>query len=295
MHWDDLRFFLAIARTGQMTRAASQLGVDATTVGRRIRRLEQSLEVTLFEQTREGQVLSEAGEALLAKAEEMERFASSIDSAPGRGRPISGLVRVSASEGFGTWFVAHHLKTFLRSYPDVHVDLVASSGFLSPSKRETDVAVLLARPRRGPLVCKKLVDFGLRLYSSPAYLERHSPPASPADLGSHELVGYIPDLIYAPELRFLDDVAPGLVVRARSSSINAQYRLIASGAGIGVLPYFIGDAAQDVVPVLPELRLTRSFWLVTHQDTRRLSRIKAFVEWLSDTVATYGTRLIGKD
>jgi DNA-binding transcriptional LysR family regulator len=293
MHWDDLRFFLAIARTGQMTKAASRLGVDATTVGRRIRRLEQALEATLFEQTREGQVLSEAGEALLAKAEEMERFASAIDNGSGKIRATSGLVRVSASEGFGTWYIAHHLKSFLGSFPEVQVDLVASSGFLSPSKRETDVAILLARPRRGPLVSRKLADYGLRLYGSHSYLERHAPPASPADLRSHQLVGYIPDLIYAPELRYLDEVAPGLVLRARSSSINAQYRLIASGAGIGVLPYFIGDAASDVLPVLPEVRISRSFWLVTHQDTRRLSRIKAFVDWLSDMVAAHRSRLIG--
>ena len=277
-----------------MMKAASQLGVDATTVGRRIRRLERSLEVTLFEQTREGQVLSEAGEALLAKAEEMERFASTIDSDSGKSRTTSGLVRVSVSEGFGTWFIAHHLKSFLAAYPDVQVDVVASSGFLSPSKRETDVAILLARPRRGPLVSKKLADYGLRLYGSPSYLDRCSPPTSPADLRSHQLVGYIPDFIYAPELRYLDEITPGLVLRARSSSINAQYRFIASGAGIGVLPNFIGDAAHDLVPILPQVRIIRSFWLVTHQDTRRLSRIKAFVEWLSDLVTAHQARLLGQ-
>ena len=265
-------------------KAASQLGVDATTVGRRIKRLELSLGLTLFEQTREGHVLSEAGEALLSKAEEMERLANSIDNNSEKSRITSGLVRVSTSEGFGTWFIAHHLKSFLSIYPEVHVDLVASSGFLSPSKRETDVAVLLARPRSGPLVSRKLADYGLRLYGSQSYLDCSPHVHDADDLKSHQLIGYIPDFIYAPELRYLDEISSSLVLRARSSSINAQYRLIASGAGIGVLPCFIGDASPTLVPVLPQTRITRTFWLVTHQDTRRLARIKAFVEWLTTLV-----------
>ncbi len=278
-----------------MARAARHLKVDATTVGRHIRRLEQALELTLFEQTRAGQVLSAAGEALLSKAEEMEHFAATIHDDSVRNRGISGLVRVSVSEGFGTWFVARHLGSFLEAYPDVQVDLVASTGFLSPSKRETDVAVLLARPRRGPLISKKLSDYRLGLYGADSYLDRHPPLAEPVDLRSHQLVGYIPDFIYAPELRYLDEISAGLVLQARSSSINAQYRLVASGAGIGVLPCFMGDFSRSLRPVLPEIRITRAFWLVTHQDTRRLPRIKAFVDWMSATVTTFRSQLMGND
>ncbi|MDB5698536.1 MAG: transcriptional regulator, LysR family [Alphaproteobacteria bacterium] len=296
VHWNDLQVFLAVARFGQLARAAAALGVDATTVGRRLRRLEQELEQTLFEQTRVGQTLTEAGERLLLRVEAMEHAASEIGNKPADGQGLSGLLRISVSEGFGTWFVAQHLRSFTEANPGLTVDLVANSGFLSPSRRETDVAVLLARPRKGPLVSRKLSDYCLRLYASRAYLERHAGMIDDAaELRAHPLIGYIPDFIYAPELRYMDDVAPGLALTIRSSSINAQYRLTAAGAGISVLPCFIGDEDPQLVRIVPDVRIMRSFWLVTHEDTRRLGRIVAFSEWMTDLVQRQRERLLGRD
>jgi DNA-binding transcriptional LysR family regulator len=292
MRWDDLQIFLTVARSGQLARAAASLGVDATTVGRRIRRLEKTLEQTLFEQKRSGQMLTEAGEALLLKVEQMERASAEIDEASSKDH-LAGLVRVSVSEGFGTWFVAHHLHAFTAEYAKITLDLVATSGFLSPSRRETDVAVLLARPRRGPLIGKKLSDYCLRPYAARSYIERNGPVRAGSELRAHPLIGYIPDLLYAPELRYLDEIEPGLQASVRSTSINAQYRLVASGAGIGVLPCFIGDADPELIRILPDVAITRSFWLVTHQDTRKLPRIHAFVTWLTDTTEANRSRLLG--
>jgi len=295
VNWNDLQIFLAVARFGQLARAAAALGVDATTVGRRLRRLEQALEQTLFEQTRAGQALTEAGERLLLKVDAMAQAASEIDNRSADGQGLSGLLRISVSEGFGTWFVAEHLSSFTQAHPRLSVDLVANSGFLSPSRRETDVAVLLARPRTGPLVSRKLSDYCLRLYASRAYLDRHGGMIEDAaELRAHPLIGYIPDFIYAPELRYMDDVAPGLALTIRSSSINAQYRLTAAGAGISVLPCFIGDEDPQLVRIVPEVLITRSFWLVTHEDTRRLGRIVAFSEWMSELVQRRRDRLLGR-
>lgn len=290
--WNDLQDFLAIARTGQLARAAMRLGVDPTTVARRLRRLERRLGQTLFEQTREGQVLTEAGEALLAHVEAMQRAADRINERPDR-ESLSGLLRVSVSEGFGTWFVAHHLHDFTDRYPHLIIDLVATSGFLSPSKRETDVAVLLARPQAGPVVSSKLSDYRLRLYGSSHYLAHHGTPRLPAELKRHRLIGYIPDLLYAPELRYLGEIDENLAATVRSSSINAQYRLIQSGSGVGVLPCFIGDADPTLVPLLPDIEVTRSFWIVTHKDTRQLQRIRVFKAWLLETARRHRTRFLG--
>lgn len=292
--WNEYQDFLAIARAGQLGRAAAALGVDATTMGRRLRRLEHRLGQTLFEQTREGQVLTEAGETLLASVEEMQRAAERIGDAVGSPASLSGLLRVSVSEGFGTWFVAEHLHDFADRYPGLTVDLVATSGFLSPSRRETDLAVLLARPRAGPVVSSKLSDYALRLYASAAYLRRHGTPADADALTvGHRLVGYIADLLYAPELRYLGEIDERLSPTIRSSSINAQHRLVAAGVGIGVLPRFIGDTDPTLTPVLPAITVTRSFWMVTHKDTRQLQRVRAFRSWLLDTVAAHRGRLIG--
>lgn len=290
--WSDLQDFLAVARAGQMARAASQLGVDATTVGRRLRRLEARLGRTLFEQTRGGQVLTEAGEALLAQVEAMQRAADRIDTRPESGA-LSGLLRVSVSEGFGTWLVAEHLHEFAALHPGLTIDLVASSGFLSPSKREADVAVLLARPAQGPVVASKLADYALHLYASAGYIAAHGQPTRATLARAHRLIGYIPDLLYSPELRYLREVDADLAPQLRSSSINAQARLVASGAGVGVLPHFIGGADPALVRVMPEVTIARAFWLVTHRDTRQLRRVRAFRAWLVDLVTRHRQRLTG--
>lgn len=287
LDWSDLQAFLAIARAGQLGKAGQAIGLDATSVGRRLRRLEGRLGTTLFEQTRAGQVMTEAGEALFARVDAMASAASGIDDAAGaaRGHAISGTLRISVSEGFGTWFLAPRLPQFTQDYPALTIDLVANSGFLSLSKRETDIAVMLSRPRAGPVIARKLADYALGLYASADYLEAHGTPAQVADLvRGHRLVGYVPDLVYAPELRYLDELAPGLAPQLRSSSITAQLQLLAAGAGIGVLPCFMASTNPHLIPVLPAHRIARSFWLVTHKDTQPLARVKAGREWILDCV-----------
>ena len=293
MDWDDLRYFLAVTRARQLGPAASMLGVDATTVGRRLRRLEIAIGERLFERTREGQILTEAGERLVRHAEAMEQAIAGIDLGGSNLHDVSGLLRVSASEGFGTWFVAHHLGEFTSTYPRVSVDLVANNGFLNPSRRETDVAILLARPRKGPLVTRKLTDYSLGIYVARTYLDAKGPIETVDDLGRHTLIGYIPDLLYAPELRYLDEVSSKLSPRIRSSSINAQYRLTAAGAGVSILPCFIGDADPSLARIMPTVNITRTFWLVTHEDNRHLSRIRLFVDWLTNLSVARQNRIMG--
>lgn len=280
MDWSDLPFFLAVARTGQITRAATATGTDATTVGRRIRRLERSIGERLFEQTAEGQLLTPTGAALLDKAEGMARIAGEIGEATRGRQPLRGTVRVSVAEGFGTWFVSRHLGEFAEAHPGVEVDLVASSGFLNPGRRETDLAVLLARPRRGPLNVRKLADYRLRLYAATS-LVAERPIATLGDLGGQRMIGYIPDILYAPELRYLDELPIERSPQLRSSSINAQAKMIAAGAGVGILPCFIGDAEPDLTAILPDLSIRRSFWLTMHRETKGFAQIRAFADWLS--------------
>ncbi|WP_132910377.1 LysR family transcriptional regulator [Sphingomonas sp. BK235] len=290
--WNDLQDFLAVARAGQIARAAVLLGVDATTVGRRLRRLESRLGRTLFEQTREGQVLTEAGEALFAQVEQMARAAERIGEGADPPGALTGTLRVSVSEGFGTWLVAQHLDSFAAAHPALTVDLVASSGFLSPSRREADVAVLLARPRQGPVVASKLADYALHLYAARTLVARDGAPTL-ATLGTrHRLVGYIPDLLYSPELRYLHEIGAALAPTLRSSSINAQARLIAAGAGVGVLPHFIGGRDPALCRVMPDVAITRAFWLVTHRDTRQLRRVRAFRHWLIQLVDEHRDQLL---
>jgi len=295
MNWDDMRIFLALARTGTLAAAARRVEMDATTVARRIQRLEAALAVTLFEHGPAGQSLTEGGHRLLAHAEAMEAGARAVQRRAEEGVALGGTIRVSVSEGFGTGFVAERLAGFTALYPGIAVDLIASTGFLNPSRREADIAIMLARPRGGPLIAAKLTDYRLGVYAARDYLEATGPVESVDALTRRRLVGYVPDLIYAPELRYLAEVDERLEPAIRSSSITAQVRLIASGAGCGILPCFLADAVPGLERLLErEVSVERSFWLVVHRDMRRVARVEAFIAWLRGEVAAAAPLLSGR-
>jgi DNA-binding transcriptional LysR family regulator len=280
--WDDLRFFLAVARAGRLTVAARRLGADHATVSRRISALEGALKAKLFERRPQGYALTEHGERLLAKAETMETQALAVSSEiGGADLALSGTIRIGTPDGFGTMFLASRTSAFAAQYPDLEIQLVAMPRLLSLSKREADVAISLAPPKEGKIVARKLTDYRLGLFATKAYLDRHPAIASPDDLHAHEMIGYIDDLIFTPELDYLDEVSRGLRPRLQSSNLLAQYHATLTGGGICVLPHFMTAFDPRFVPVLPErVSIVRSFWLIVHSDLKDVARIRATVEFL---------------
>lgn len=286
MHWDDLRIFLAAARSRTLSDAARKLGVDATTVGRRLERLSGDLKTTLFEATPAGLTLTSHGERLLVQAEAVEQsIAVASDTLTGERSRLRGLVRISISEGLATWVVARHLPAFRSLHPEISLELVTTNGFLNPSKREADLAITLARPARGHLIASKLADYRLGLFASKTYLARHGAPANGEDIGRHPVIGYTPDFIYADELRYLGEIGSRIEPSLSSSSINVQQAMIHAASGIGVLPLFIGRQDQALVRILEgSAEIQRSFWLVVHKDSRHVARIAAVIDWLKELV-----------
>jgi DNA-binding transcriptional LysR family regulator len=269
-----------------MDLAASQLQIDASTVGRRVARLEARLGARLFEIARTGRTLTEVGHRLVAHVERMEQAALRARAqVTSDDESYSGSVRLNVSEGFGTWVLPRHVPLFHRAHPKITVEIAASGGFLSPTKREADVAVMLARPTRGPLIVRKLADYHLSLYAAGDYVDQRGCPANVAALSGHSLVGYIPDLVHVPQQRILEEASGGLRGNVRSSSINAQAALIVAGTGIGVLPCFIGDQIKSLRPILSmEIVLTRTFWLVVHKNARPTAHVDECVRWLNAVV-----------
>ena len=285
MDWDKLQYFLMVARHGTLARAGQALQVDATTVSRRVSALEAALEQTLFERAPGGFILTAAGRALVPHAEAMAAAAARIHSAREGGSALSGQLRVSVSEGFGGSFIAPRLGGFTTAHPELEIDLVASSGFLNPSRREADMAVLLARPRKGPLITRKLSDYSLGLYAPADRLDWQAAVAeAPLSRARIPVIGYVPDILYAPELDYLGEIEPGLRAGVRSSSILAQRRMIAGGAGVGVLPCFLAAGDPALVRVRPDQMIGRSFWLALHRDVAPQPRIRAFIDWLDAEV-----------
>lgn len=282
-NWDDLRVFLAVAHAGRVAAAARALAVDATTVGRRLARLEAAIGAPLFETVAGERRLSEAGQALLHHAETIDAtIAAASEGAAAQG--AAGHVRLSVAEGLATHVLAPRVPAFAAAHPRIRLDLITASGLLDPSKREADIAVMLARPRSRQLITQRLIDYRLRLYATPGYLATAGTPETAAALERHALAGYVPEHLHAPELDYLSEVHDGLAARLRSTSINVQHRMIAAGAAIGILPDFIAAGDARLVPVLPEIELSRAFWLVTHADGQSTPRIQAVTSWLREAV-----------
>ena len=165
--WNHLQDFLAVARTGRLTAGAQRLGVDHTTLSRRIAALEAALKARLFDRSPQGYALTAHGERLLVRAEAMESLMLSAQSEVGEADlSVSGVVRIGAPEGFGSYFLAPCLPQLAEQHPELEIQLVAIPGVLSLSKREADVAIALSAPREGRLISKKLTDYSLSLYGA---------------------------------------------------------------------------------------------------------------------------------
>ncbi len=292
--WDDLRVFLAVARAKRIAPAAMTLGVDATTVTRRLARLSDALETALFELVGNERQLTERGQSLFDHAESIESAAlAALQDVGGDAHSLSGLIRLSAPEGFASWILASALPDFQQLHPNIEIDVMTASGFLNPSRRQADMAVMLARPRSGRLVAAKLTDYRLGLYASKHYLATHTVPMTVGDLKLHCLIGYVPELVESPELDYLDEVDKEQSARLRSTSITVQHRMIHEGCGIGLLPAFIGESDSSLIPLfLTEIIVKRSFWLVTHSDRRNVARIRLFKKFLHETIAALNANAV---
>lgn len=284
--WNALRDFLALARTGRLTAAAQRLGADHTTVARRIRGLEEALKARLFDKGPSGYALTPHGERLMTAAEAMETLAMAAEAeVKAADLAVSGVVRVGAPEGFGSYFLAPRMAALADRHPELEVQLVAIPGVLSLSKREADVAITLSPPREGRLVTRKLTDYRLALYGAPAYLDARPPIRTRADMGRHRFIGYIEELLYAPELDYMQAPDVDIHVGLKSSNLIAQLQACVAGAGLCVLPRFLADARPDLRRVLPDqVGLTRSLWLVTHADLKDLARVRTVTDWILDQV-----------
>lgn len=286
-NWNHLQTFLAVARCGRLTSAAAKLNSDHTTLSRRITGLEQSLDAKLFERFPTGYVLTPEGERLLPVAEQMERLAlSAQDEVGGTALALTGTVRIGVPEGFGSYFLAPRICKLADRHDGLALQLIAGPALYSLAKREADVIVTLSRPSEGRLFARKLTDYRLGLYASRSYLADRPPIAGTGDLQQHRFIGYIGDLLYAPELDYLHQINPAISPTIESSNLVAQLRAAVAGAGLCILPDFIALHEPELEPVLAgEVSLIRSFWMVAHADLKDLARIKLSMAFIAEEVS----------
>ncbi|CAM2009037.1 LysR family transcriptional regulator [Acanthopleuribacter pedis] len=283
--WDDVKVFLATARSGSTVEAAARLQVNQSTVSRRLAALEQALSTPLFERTRAGFVLSKAGRAVLPFAEEMEagalRIAREIGAAENE---AGGVVVVATIDEIATWIIAPVLPEFHRKWPHIRLDLKSSPRLVNLERGEADVALRLARPESGNLFARRVGGFAFGVYASQSYLETRSPDSleDPHTLDWIMLEGLPPHL---PESRWFAALYPDLKPILKCNGTKPQIAAVQAGLGVALLPRPTAYLAQGLVRLPVETKgLYREIWLVVHRERRHVPTVQAVVDFLQDVM-----------
>ncbi|MFG1189550.1 MULTISPECIES: LysR family transcriptional regulator [Xanthobacter] len=294
MEWDDLRFFLELARTRTLTEAARRLDVKHTTVARRIQRLELAVGAPVFTRTHAGHELTLRGRNLLVEAQAIEDLFLNMDqeeTAPGPS--VSGIVRVGCTEGYGVGVLPTDLAELRKQHPNLRVDLIVQPRPILLARNEADIVITIDRPERGPYLITKLYDYTLRLYASPSYLAAHKPIRRLSDLKDHHFVSYIEESGPAKGLPVIWNLVQSNNPGIRSTSIFSQMAIVASGGGIAILPSYLVGQDEAFSPVLgSEVSFQRTYWVMMPTELKRIARVQAVWQFLKRTTREHSQRLM---
>ena len=281
--WNDLKYFLAVARSGSTLSAAKTLRVNQSTVHRRIQELERQFRSELVRRHPTGYRLSELGEYLLAYAARVEAAATDFERAvSAKSKETSGTVKVTCPEALGPRLIgAGLIDKFNARYPDVHVEFVMSDRILELGTGEADIAIRAKQPDESALVGRKIADSPWAIYASRSYVARRGSIDNPGQIDRHSIVIFSGALSDHHAARWIKSVAPNAHVAARANSIAALLPSVKSGAGLAPMPVMVGEKESDLVRVLdlgPEI--ANPFYLLTHRDLRRTPRVRAFFDFI---------------
>jgi DNA-binding transcriptional LysR family regulator len=285
--WDDIRTFLAVARAGTLAAAGRVLDVDYTTVGRRIRALEQELGLTLFERVRDRYVLTDAAEGLREAAERMEDGALALERrALGSDRTVSGVLRIATTDALAQILVLPAIRAMHQRHPDIRAHLLTGPARVNITRREADVAVRYIRPDEADLVSRRIVRVAAAFYASRVYLARRPVPPRGASLRGHDVVGI------EEGLRGWSQPLPETRDVLRTNSMTTLVLAVSLGIGLGALHCWMADPNPELVRLWPDEALEHDdVYLVLHHDVQRTGRVRAFVEALEQRATEIAPRL----
>ena len=289
----ELLFFLAVARTGSLTAAAREMSVTQPTVGRYINTLEERLNQKLFNRSKDGMTLTEAGEAIYPHAKEVELAIEAFDRRiQSDADEMAGTVRLSTTEGLGALWVVPRIDTLGRKYPALNLELILENDSLDLTRREADVALRLGQPTTTNLTATRVGSLSLQLMASRSYIAQYGAPATVEELSSHRIVST--RLRSAPSDGFWQKIiATGAHVGFTTNSTIAQVEAVRNGVGISVLPSYVGRKYDDLEPIMPNWRWQpREIWLVTHVELRTNPRVRVIMDEMTSLFMKSGTDLI---
>lgn len=297
MNWDDLRFVLALARAGSLARAAKELGVDHTTVGRRIEAAERSLGLRLFSRTSTGYLPTADAERLLGDLRGIEDAVGALErNAHASRSAIDGLVRVTAPETFGCCYLAPCLAALHAAHPNLTLELRSTGAVLDLARREADLAVRMFRARHENLVVRRIGTMRYGLYASRSYLDGR-PLREAGDLRGHALLASeAPDdarPTTAPDAQWLEALSDGARPTLVCELSMALMEACRAGMGVAVLPRFLGDREEALVHVPMPDPPSEAIWITVHRDLRDTPRVRAVLDHIAAAVARDATSLMG--
>jgi DNA-binding transcriptional LysR family regulator len=288
LEWDDLRHFLAVHRHGNLARAGAALGINATTVSRRLASLEERVEARLFDRTPDGYVLTATGHELLPRAERIEEETLAIErDVLGADRRLAGTVRVTATEMLATRFIVPHLPAFHDRCPDVTLALECTTRPVSLARREADIALRLARPREENVVTRPLANIPLALYASVGYLGHRGAPVDPdTTLAGHDAILFADSRAFSFENDWFRPRLAGTRVALRSDSVSSIYSATLAGVGIALLPVAVAGRDEGLrcirTSTSPEPRV---IWQAVYEDVQKSARVRAVLDFLAEILA----------
>ncbi|TFY86244.1 LysR family transcriptional regulator [Pseudomonas nabeulensis] len=273
MDWNDVRVFLAIARSGSLGAAAKQLGVSHPTVGRRLHVLEQASGQVFFRRTGQGLVLTDCGEKILCLAQDMERSALGIERCLAGDDQPQGLLRIACADWFAGYVLAPVLHELSRQFPLIVPEIMAGHRLFDLSRREADIAFRIVPFTEPDIVQRRLATISYGLYGAAGM-------ASPATQGEGlGLITMNTAQAHYPDVRWLTQRFPQGQAVFTSSSRTVQAQMCAKGLGVAVLPRALGDQ----LPALSLLEVeepppSRDIWMGYHQDMRQMDRLRALAD-----------------
>jgi DNA-binding transcriptional LysR family regulator len=289
MQWDDLKFFLAVARLGSLADAARRLQTSPATVGRRVAALEAKLGARLFNRNQSGYCLTESGEAIRIKAEEVEHSVLNVErSALGRDQRPTGVVRLATAIEIAANLLAPHLGEFRRRYPKIVLDVVGELDLTNLTRREADVALRTVKPQNGDLVVRRAGWWKCGLYASKSYVERHNLKPGLSDLSNLDIITWSEKHAGRRAGRWFSEHAESANVVLRANSRRIHYSACKVGIGLAILPCVLADRDPELIQILPpEQVFVADLYIVVHQDLTATARIRAVIDFFCERILKF--------